>query len=315
MRKQLLIAALAATGLLCYTACRKENKTATPVTSTVNNAGDFVKKYGPVTQRFVLNVATLPQTVTLSGGTKITIPAGITLNGQPLSGNISVEAIEVLKRSDVVLAGTNTNTISGQLLTSKGFIYVDIKSNGVSADNGLINPLHIVIPGTQGDSTFIWQGNTNVNGTNQMGWNQRGNGIKAGPAGFEFDFGNLGWVNCDALYAVNLPKTTSHVSLVNNPGSLATFMGLQGNTFVFFCAQGSNVVAQLYTPEGEGVKSYENSIPMGVTAKLLAFCIKDGHYYVAEKEIVTVSNQTDTLTLSETTAEVIQADIDALNNY
>jgi hypothetical protein len=162
----------------------------------------------------------------------------------------------------------------------------------------------------------LWRGDTSVNGTNQLGWSPRNGGsIKAGPAGFEFDFSNLGWINCDVYYGIDLPKTTMHVSVTNNPGNFATFYGTNGNTYVFLCLSGTNVAAQLYTPEGIGVKSYDNTIPIGVTARILAFSIKDGHYYVAQKDIVTTTNETDALTLTETTADAIQADIDALNTY
>jgi hypothetical protein len=316
MKKQLLITAFAAGCVLCYTACKKESKTTVPTATTLNNARDFVKMYGPKTQTFILNTASLPQVITLAGGTQLTIPTGLTVNGQAVSGSITVDAIEVLKRSDVLLSGTNTLTVGGNLLTSKGFVYVAIKSNGVKVDDSLVTPLHLVMPATMGDSTLLWRGDTNTNGTNQIGWNLlQGRSDKAGPEGFEFDLGNLGWINCDVFYGIDSPKTTMHVALPNNPGPIAGYWGGNGDTYVFFCVQGSNVVAQLYTPEGNGVKSYDNSIPIGVTGKLLSFSIKDGHYYIAEKEITTVDNDAEVLNLTECSADDIQTAIDALNNY
>jgi len=315
MRKELLIAAIAVTGMVAFAACRKESKTTTAI-PRLNNAKDFVNKYGPGLQVFTVDVASLPRTITLLGGTKVTIPGGITVNGQPVNGSITVEAIEVLKRSDILFSGTNTNTSDGRLLQSKGFIYVNVKSNGRNADNYLTSPMHVVIAAPEGDSTLLWRGDTSVNGSNQLGWSPRNGGsIKAGPTGFEFDFSNLGWINCDVYWGIDLPKTTMHVSLTNNPGSFATFYGTTGNTYVFLCLSGTNVAAQLYTLDGTGVKSYDNTIPIGVTARILAFSIKDGHYYVAQKDVVTAANETDVLTLTETTADAIQADIDALNTY
>lgn len=315
MCKQLLIAAVAAAGVMAFAACRKESKTTTTVTK-LNNAKDFVNKYGPGTQIFTLNVANLPQTITLNGGTKVTIPGGMRVNGQPISGTVTVEAIEVLKRSDVLFSGTNTNTNDGKLLNSKGFIYVNVKSNGHDVDNYLTSPLHVTMAAQEGDSTLLWKGDTSVNGSGQLGWGIRNGGmVKSGPIGFEFDFSNLGWINCDLYYGLDMPKTTMHVSLTNNPGTYATYYGNTGNTYVFLCISGVDVATQIYTLEGDGVKSYDNSIPIGSTARLLAFSIKDGHYYVAQKDIVTVANETDVLTLTETTADAIQADIDALDTY
>ena len=83
-----------------------------------------------------------------------------------------------------------------------------------------------------------------------------------------------------------------------------------------FCAQGSNVVAQIYTADGTNqVKTYDNTMPIGVSGRLLSFCIKEGRFYFAKKDITISADMTETLTLAETTEAAIQMDIDSLDEY
>src|SRR5690606_17085993 len=112
------------------------------------------------------------------------------------------------------------------------------------------------------------------------------------------------------------PKTTVTVQVNNNPGSFANFRGFSGETFVFFCAKGSNVAAQLYTPDGPNkVKSYDNMMPIGVEGKMLSFSIKDGRYYYAEQEITISASQAVILSLTETSEAQIQNAINSLDTY
>ncbi|MDQ7950139.1 MAG: hypothetical protein REI78_13290 [Pedobacter sp.] len=305
--------------ILLSAACKKDRNFGGKSTK------DFVEQNGPEVQVFKKN-NTVEQTLLLKNGTKIIIPAGaIRLNGQAVVGDVTYEAIEVLKRSDVLFSGTNTNHISGAPLASDGFIYLNASVNGVKVDKALAINLQISIPAKRTGMTQIWEGVEKVGNDNQMAWqapaqNPNGGGIKrdvdAIGGNFTFDMGNLGWINCDVFYSYTNPKTTTTVSLVNNPGTMASFRAFSGETFVFFCAKGSNVAAQLYTPDGPNkVKSYDNMMPVGVQGKYISFSIKDGKFYYAELETTIVANQNITLTLAETTESQVQAAINSLNSY
>jgi hypothetical protein len=323
MKKQLL-AILSLCAICYFGACKKDSNNAVQPTnqSNLNNMGDFVRQYGVDKQTISFNVTELPKTFTLSGGTRITIsPNTLTVGGTPVTGNLSLEAYEVLKRSDVIFTGTNTNHISGLPLISDGFIFVDVKSNGSSVDQTLTGTFTVQIPtDREGQFTRIWKGDTDVNGTDQMGWAQPMNGgvdsIKAADSLFGFPSRDLGWINCDIFYGVNAPKTTITVSVPNNPGEMATFMGGSGNTYVLFCAQGENVVAQLYTPAGTNmVKSYDNTMPVGMTGRLIAFSIKDGKFYFAKQDVTITANMSASLTLAEASEGAVAAEIKALDSY
>ena len=323
MKKSTLTPVLVAVLLAAFAACKKDK---TDRTGSVRSAKQFTEQLGSKKQTVSINASALPQTVTLAGGTKITFPAGsLTKNGRPVSGTVTVEAYEMLKRSQVLLSGTNTNHISGAPLQSHGFIYIDVKANGSSVDNNLAVPVTISIPANGQSFTQIWQGVQND--AQQMVWqnppqNADGQGGQRDVKGdvatdsFIFDFGNLGWINTDVFYSYSNPKTTVRVELQNNPGELATFRGFSGETFVYFCAKGSNVAAQLYTPDGpDKVKSYDDVMPVGVEGKFISFAIKDGHYYLAQKEATITANMSETLSLSETTQDAIQTAINALDGY
>jgi hypothetical protein len=293
---------------------------------------EFTAKYGAQKQTIQLDASALPKTITLLGGTQITFPAGsIKQGGTNVTGTVTVEAYEMLKRSAVILSGSNTNHISGAPLVSDGFIFVDVKSGGNSVDQNLSTPIKISIPTNRTGITQLWNGVAADNGAPlaaaqdaQMAWQapkdgangQQGREVNAIDNAFTFNFGNLGWINCDVFYSYSNPKTTITVQVDNNPGSFANFRGFNGETFVFFCAKGSNVAAQLYTPDGPNkVKSYDNMMPIGVEGKMLSFSIKDGRYYYAEQEITISASQAVILSLTETTEAQIQNTINSLDTY
>lgn len=330
MKTLKLTSVLAAALIIATASCRKDKSSPFNPDS---NAQEFVNSNGPQTQHVQINASNLPQSVTLKGGTKINFPAGsLTIGGTPVSGNVTVEAIEVLKRSDVLFNGSNTNHISGAPLASDGFIYVDVKANGVSVDHNLAVPMQVSIPAKRAGATQIWEGVDQTGAPlvagadNQMAWaaprvgpnGQGGQQKEVAPVAnfYNFNFGTTGWINTDVFYSYSNPKTTVFVDLVNNPGALSSFHSYTGETYVFFCAKGSNVCAQLYTTTGpNGVKSYDDVMPVGVEGKMLSFSIKDGHYYYAEQETTIVADQHLTLTLTETTEAAVQAAISSLDNY
>lgn len=321
MKKLNLKSVLVALVVLCMAACKKDGATNGNVAKT---AKEFVALFGPQKQTFTIN-ATTANTLTLKGGTVITIPANaFKIAGAPVTGQVTIEAMEMLKRSDVLFSGTNTNHISGAPLASDGFIYINAKVGNTNVDKAVAADMNIKIPATRTGFTQIWEGVENAGpAANQMAWQApkvtaNGGPLESNPINgfYNFNFGTLGWINCDVFYSYANPKTTVRVEVLNNPGNMATFMAFTGETFVFFCAKGSNVAAQLYTPDGPNkVKSYDNLMPIGVQGKYLSFCIKDGKYYYAELETTVVASQNISLSLIETTEAQVQAAITSLNTY
>jgi hypothetical protein len=63
------------------------------------------------------------------------------------------------------------------------------------------------------------------------------------------------------------------------------------------------------------VKSYDNSMPIGVNGRLLVFAIKDGKFYMVKEDVTITANMAKSLTLVETTETALQAEIAALDSY
>jgi hypothetical protein len=303
--------------VLAFSSCKKDK---TPTFEKVTNTKEFVQTFSPKVQTQKIN-SSVDSRVLLKGGTILSFEANsFTINGEPITGEVTVEVYEMLNRSSVIFSGTNTNHISGRPLISQGFIFVDVKSNGQSVDRNLSKRFNISIPAEDNTFTMIWAG---IIENDQLAWidvegpNGDRNGIKPDVSNnFVFDFGNLGWVNCDVFFNDSAPKTTVSVSITNNPGEFATYWGYTGDTFVYFCAKGDNVVAQLYNTDGPNtVKSYDNSMPIGSEGKIISFSIKEGKFYYAEKEVTITANLSESLTLTETTQIAIQNAINSLNSY
>lgn len=316
MKKQSL-AALFATVTMFFAACSKND--APPPANPVQDTRDLLEKIGPQVQSFSFKANDLPKTISLKGGIKVTFPAGsLTMNGNAVTGDITVDAVELLKRSDIILFGANTNHISGAPLQSDGSFLLDVKANGQKVDQQLQVPIRVEVPAKRDGATQLWIGVDSVQG-NQFAWQQPRQGAgqmeaKMDEGKFAFDFGRLGWVNCDIFWSWSNPKTTMKVSVPNNPGSMASFRAFSGETFVFFVAKNATVVAQLYTPDGANrVKSYDNMMPVGAEGRLIAFSIKDGKYYFVKKDITIGEDMDEALTLSETTESALQAEITALD--
>lgn len=334
MRQKFLLLLLAT---MFFTAC-SDNGGVTP--PTPYGANDFFNEFGAsARQTFSINPS-VGSTLVLDGGTVVTIPPGaFTIGGQPISGNITFEVIEVLKRSDIIFSGTNTNYKDGKPLLSDGFFHFSAKQGNTPVDKYLKENMQIELirkDYTRG-WTQLWEGFVD---DGQFAWDDFPAdavvGDSANAAGQEFGFvfggencennncypnfifnlGKLGWFNCD-IYWNNGVNTTVIVNLTGTFGELATYQGYSGDTYVYFCGKGDNVIAQLYTPNGPGsVKSYDNSMPVGKIGKLIAFSIKDNKFFFASKNNVTITaNLIETLDLQPSTKAAIQAEIEALDNF
>lgn len=315
--KKLMILGLI-TPFLLIASCKKSESIKVMVPGHVSDASDFVEKFGPKKQYYSMLTTDLPKTLILDNGSRITVPANsIQHNGNYVTGDVTVEVYEYLQRSDIILAGLNTNHIDGSPIESKGMLFIDILHNKESSDLTLKNLMNISIPATQAGNMKICSGTTNANGSHQMAWGpQLIDSINTDGSSYNFQTMMIGWLNGGNYFAPGNTKGTFTVTLLNNPGTLATAKGEQGNTFVYFCPKGSNVAMQLNISAGaDKVKTADNAMPLGIDGKLIAFSIKDNKFYYAESDINTANKNMELLSLTELDALALVAKIKELNSY
>ncbi|MDR0420215.1 MAG: hypothetical protein LBH30_02010 [Prevotellaceae bacterium] len=327
MKTKFFLAILVAS--MFFLGCSDDDHSGNPVDVTRTAKDFFSKSVKKLTQTFQINVAELPKTLTLRGGTVITIEDGtFAIGGVPITGTFTLEVIECLKPSDIVYTGTNTNYIYGDILRSYGFIFINAKQGESNVDKNLLKNMDIKIPRQDDtpDWVLLWEGvDTAGDDNDQFAWDYPSDDVVVDNTGFgeimaegryfPFKLGKLGWFNCD-IYWTYGTKTTMYVNITGNPVDLTSFQGETGSTSVFFHGYGDLVVASLYTLHGtNGVKSYDDSMPIGKKGTLLAISVKDGKFYFAKQDNVEITEDLEiTLNMEQTTENAIQAAINALDS-
>jgi hypothetical protein len=352
MKKLILSFAVAGCTLLLFFSCKKRveslsNESNVAVTEPQNarlqamrsgEAGDaetYFANYGTQYETFMIDPR-LTRTIRLRQGTRITIPAGaFMLNGQVIrNGSVRFDVLELPDRGAMARRGFNTMA-GATLLESDGSFDMIATLNGVNVDRQLApgRSFRFVVPdwqptdrttsglfagavvqGNIGQAQFNWQ-SIAVPGQSDVIPNTNGT--------WPFDFVNVGGCNIDvpATPPQANPRltgnTTLTVNLTNNPGVIAGYQGSGGaNTYVLLAPKGINALAQLYLSNGNNqVSSLPNSVAVGMNARLLAYSVVNGNYYLAKKDIITTAGMTESLTFAPSDAATLTTELNALNSY
>lgn len=303
--------------VLTLVSCRESETVYIYPPAPMNDAEDFVNQFGPKKQYFSMSTSELPKTVTLLNGTQVVIPQNaIQKNGNYVSGDLRIEVLELLKRSDIMLSGLNTNYINGYPLHVNGILQIEAFSGGKYADETITNLMSIKIPSANDGHVKITYGDINTAGTGFTAWGPDMVDVFSDANEVSFSTLHMGWINSGVFFRDDLPAGDLVVELTNNPGELATSLGKQGNTFVYFCPENSNVAMQLYLPAVNGkIKSANDAIPVGIEGKLIAFSIKDRKFYYAESTISTSPYNLVILDMAEISVDVLLENIRSLDAY
>lgn len=122
--------------------------------------------------------------------------------------------------------------------------------------------------------------------------------------GYEFDFGSLGWINCDFLY---LPTgNTSGLDVVTP----ADFTG--ANTEIYLHFSTVNAVADMEYSGSNLFETHYNGIPIGMQLTIVAISELNGTYYSSITPITMTNNHSETITMTATTIADIQNAINSL---
>jgi hypothetical protein len=343
----LCFALLASTTALVVSSCKKGEKSPNDQATTevtglgavsavvAQEAGpvaNFYQTFGPKAEAFIVDAARDTR-LGLRSGTSIIIPAGAFAIGKvPVtSGKVNVNVLELPNRGAMALRGVNT-MVAGRILESNGNFELAADVAGKPADRELAPGRQINVAMQDrvrnGLALNLFEGGPIEVGAakqQQFDWRQvqvPGQPASIPPVGgsFTFSWPTTGWCNPD-WFMFTPPVatlTTMQVDLPGNPGPLASYLGGNGNTTVLFVPKGRNIIIQLYVPTATGVVSYTNSIPVGITGRLLAYSVTStGAYYLASKDIVTSAANPilESLSLAPTTAATLTAALTALSTY
>jgi len=204
-----------------------------------------------ITQDFTFNASDPVTTYISENGVELTIYGGcLTRNGNPVTGNVDLEFVEIFNRGTMLVTNKPTmGAISGgsqQLLISGGEFYVNITQNGVQLEStcGVQLMVPASLTGGLDNDMLPFTGIIDANGN--LVWNPEQTEFWAGgetneqPAYYAL-LQSFGWFNCDKF--ANFQGEMTDIEIIvpagyNNqnssifialPGELNTLGNLSGN--------------------------------------------------------------------------------------
>jgi hypothetical protein len=236
----------------------------------------------------------------------------LTLNGNPVTGNIDIKYIEIFDGGNMLVTGKNTMgkmsdgnralllsggefyinvTKNGQQLQLNGTISLEIPTNLTDGDNGG-NPNMTLWNQTENDS--VWVPNQVIqNGANGVVLGQ--GQITPTPIYYAY-VGNFGWTNVDCFYSYTGPKTTILASVPNG------YTNQNSAIYLHYDGKGS-ALAQLDTyDDATGLFSeHYGQIPIGLNCHIIFATEENGKSRYAIKSATISAGAIYNFTLNETT--------------
>ncbi|MBL7900058.1 MAG: hypothetical protein JNJ99_16070 [Crocinitomicaceae bacterium] len=312
--KNLLLISIIGTGLI-FTGCKKDEVPPPAPTSNLSNV--FNDNLDDAKQSFTINASTYNQ-FTGANGVIVAIPANSfeDASGNIISGNVSIQLIEILDQSSMILMGMPT-TSNGDILVSGGQMNLTATQNGnivYLADNAYVS---VMVPTTQFDYNMqLFDGVAQTDGS--VDWilstddstgfsdsvsfvpDSTGGGFFGGYYGFNWTDSTLGWINLDYFYY-------SGASLTNMTVDLAADY-TASNTAVFLHFSNINSVASVYN-NGTDFVAYD--VPENEAVTIVCISEISGQYYSAFVPVTITTNLVVPVTMNATTLTDIET---AINN-
>jgi hypothetical protein len=208
---------------------------------------NFSAHVDELAQEFTVNAAN-GGIVTGSQGTKVSFYSNAFLNqdGAPVTGNVTVELVEVYKKSDMLLARKPTNGRkpdgSVSTLISGGEFFINATQNGqqLKLASGFLLSAPVDNTGGAEDGMFLFNGVEKCEGKDcRLEWVQGQARVEVGNKGGANGGGQteymgfqstFGWTNIDKWYNDTRPKTTINVDVPEgyNNTNCAVYLSYDG---------------------------------------------------------------------------------------
>jgi hypothetical protein len=290
------------------TACIKDNETEKGPYTSLNDALLSIK---PSKQIKTINASTGGVAI-LANGTKIYVPANafVTLAGSAVSGNVSIEAMEILNKTDMMLSGILPIATGDNQLISGGEIGVRVKDatgnilklapskylqyaipQGGPAD---LNNSLFVGPLPNENNDFVWAKADSNSSSSYL--------VCDGDTIRIFD-DSLRWVNAD--YFLANPNYVSFEITINGAkpegGVINTFASYDGKNAAWRIINGpdaNNIITEDHVAD--------------IPCQLVTYFIADGNLYFGKTGVTPVNNGKYTINVSKVNPTELKAGLASL---
>jgi hypothetical protein len=295
---------------IAFTSCSNDNN---------ENSGPTAQEFASlkeealngITQNFTFNAEDGSTTFTTAKGVQFTINGNcLTLNGNPVTGQVAVEYAEVFDPGTMLVTDKTTmgKLPNGDmaLIISGGEFYINATKNGQQLD--ITCPMQLIIPsaltGGADNGMSLWNGTIDAEGNTdwdeqepnpiggQNGVFTEGQGANAPYIAFLSDFG---WTNVDRFYSDSRPKTTI---LAEAPSG---YNFQNSGVYLHYDGEGS-ALAKLDT-FNSGTNQFSEhygQIPIGLQCHVIFVTEESGNWRYAIKAVTVAANDVYVFTNGET---------------
>ena len=235
----------------------------------------------------------------------------LTLDGNPVTGNIDVEFVELFEKGNMLITNKTTMGIMPNgdraMLLSGGEFFIEVTKDGeeIETNCGVNMRIPTALSGGDDFEMLLWKGNEDADGNVEWEEERDANGnagkvfIEGGAQGggnqYYALFGGFGWSNVDKFYSDARPKTTILVQVpegYDNENS-AVYLSYDGE-------DGGLANLDTYDAEMELFSEHYGQIPIGLECHVIFATEQDDQWKYAIKGVTIVDGGTIVITDGET---------------
>ncbi len=319
--KHILIAVLGVSLLLG--SCKEEEEPAAQPDGTALSER-FNDNRQDAIQEFTIDLSSTA-VITGSQGTRVTFqPNSLGLNGSPVTGNITVELIEIYGKAGMLLQNmpTNGQMDNGdvEMLESGGEFYINAKQNGQNlevlapfqiASRGIepadYKPMQVFEAGDELTDKDVWDEVEDPEGNNQNAEEGEGEGEDGQFVVFSvFDRSSFGWTNLDRWHNYTGDKTKLYVDVPDG------FNGDNCEVYLSYDGEPSGLARlDIYNTASELFTEHYGRIPVGMDVHIILIAEIDGQLHYDIQAVTIQEDHTEVMADPQPTT---QSDLENIIN-
>lgn len=297
--------------LVLFTQCN-DKEPLTPQSSmystTHSSGSEFLASKAPAIQRFTKDASSSIAINSSNGYNYNFAPGSLFINGSLVVGNVDIEIVEVVNKSEMIFSGVTT-LAGDRLLASGGMFDISISQGGQPVT--LNGSYSMSVPYESRDFAMqIFEGEEVTNSDQSTGvnwvtadssWVSRDSSNNLDSGRYYLNLNFLSWCNLDKFYNA----TDGGQVRLKLPSECTS-----SNTTVYMIFEENSVVNLFADATLEEFNSGSYILPLGWDIKLLAVCVDDNKelkYALVDSEITDPHLETVT-----TMTKITEADLEAL---